>query len=149
MVKGTLGTFCRLSRARCSFRGFVRSTSGRSAVEAAFALPVVFAFVFMVIEFGRVLYSKVEFEYAFQNVARLGMVSSTADLATLESSLRNQLILLDPAKLKDVQLTEVVNSDNTKTAKLSAGYEIDFLVPLIAEQSITLKKSALFLRRPS
>jgi len=130
-------------------RRFLRCTSGRSAVEAAFTLPIAFSFFFMIMEFGRVLYSKVEFEYAFNNVARLGMVSGTASSADLETSLKQQLVLLDPAKLKNVQLSEVVNSDNTRTASFSANYEIKFLVPLIAEQSITLTESASFLRRSS
>ncbi len=134
-----------------SFRKLLRfsaNRSGTSAVEAAFALPVLLTFLFIAVEFGRVLYTRVELQYALYNAARFGMVSSTANAASIEQHLRGQLIFLRNDKLTDVQLVETTNSDSTKSANLSVSYHVSFIIPLISESTVTIQRSTSFLRRP-
>lgn len=127
---------------------FWPNRSGTSAVEAAFALPVLLTFLFIALEFGRVLYTRVELQYALYNAARFGMVSSTANAASIEQHLRGQLIFLRNDKLTDVQLVETTNSDSTKSANLSVSYHVSFIIPLISESTVTIQRSTSFLRRP-
>ena len=125
---------------------FAASRSGTAAIEAAFILPVFLAGLFIVIEFGRVFYSKVEFEYAVYNATRFASVTKTADSAKINQALRNSLVLLDPAKLKGVTFSEINNGDNTRTANLTVSYQVDFLLPITSHRSITLSRTISFLR---
>jgi Flp pilus assembly protein TadG len=125
---------------------FAASRSGTAAIEAAFILPVFLAGLFIVVEFGRVFYSKVEFEYAVYNATRFASVSKTADSAKINQALRNSLILLNPAKLQDVTFAETKNGDNTRTANLTVTYQVDFLLPITSRRYITLSRTISFLR---
>ena len=127
---------------------FLSHSTGTASVEFAFVAPVLFALTFAGVEFGRVMYSKAEFEYAVYNATRFGIANLGTSTAQIKQSLSNNLILLDPANLLNVTVSEVNNPDKTKTATITAGYRIDFLVPITEDQSITLSKSVSFLRKP-
>lgn len=120
--------------------------AGTAGVEFAFVVPVFIAMLMAAIEFGRVAYSKAEFEYAVFNATRYGMVARAANTDQIKKSLRDNLILLDPAKLSTVTVSEVVNADKSRTATLTAAYQFDFLVPITEHSSVTLSKSVSFLR---
>lgn len=137
-----------VSRAAPALRPFWRCTLGSSAVEAAFAFPVLLTFIFLTFEFGRVLYARGELEYAVHNAARFAMVSNGATQTDVTQNLKGQFILLDPARVSDVQLAEIRNPDNTRTSTLSVSYQVDFTVPLIAQNCVTLQRSIKFARRP-
>lgn len=121
-------------------------TSGAAAVEFAFVVPVLFAGLFLVVEFSRVMYSKIEFEYAMFNATRFGMVMKTADTAKVTKAVSDNFILLDPTHLTSVSFSEVANPDKTRTATLTASYDVQFLVALTSSKSITLSRSVSFLR---
>jgi Flp pilus assembly protein TadG len=125
---------------------FLSSQAGAAGVEFAFVVPVFLAAVLFVVETGRVVYSKVEFEYAVFNATRFGMVMKTADTDHVKQALSSSLILLNPAKLNAVTVSEVTNADKTRTATLTASYKVDFLVPVSEHKSLTLSKSVTFLR---
>ncbi len=120
--------------------------SGTAGIEFAFVFPVFLAALFLTIEFARVMYSKVEFEYAVFNATRFGMVMKAADTATVKQALSNNLILLKPANLKDVTVTESANPDKTRTTTLTAAYQVDFLLPISSLRSVTLSRTVTFLR---
>lgn len=122
--------------------------AGNISVEFAFVAPVFIAIILIVIEFGRVMYSKVEFEYAVFNATRFGMVSRAADTTKVKQALNANLFLLDPAHLKTVTVAEVTNPDKTRTATLTAAYQVDFLFPITVQKSLTLTKTVSFLRGP-
>jgi Flp pilus assembly protein TadG len=136
----TAGSFIR------GWRLFRRAQSGVAAVEFAFVVPVFLAGSLFVVEFGRLTYSKVEFEYAVFNATRFGVVMKTADTTKVKQALSDSLILLNPAKLNAVTFSEVTNADKTRTATLTASYQVDFLVPVTDKKSVTLSKSVTFLR---
>lgn len=127
---------------------FVDCRRGTAAVEFAFVLPVLFAGLFVAVEFGRVMYSKIEFEYAMFNATRFGMVMKTADTAKVQKAVSDNFLLLNPAKLSGIAFSEVVNPDKTRTATLTASYEVDFLVAVTEQQSIKFSRSVTFLRGP-
>ncbi len=128
--------------------GFLRCCRGAAAVEAAFVLPVFFAGLFIVVEFGRVFYSKVEFEYAFSSAIRSGMVQKVATKATMTKALGESMITLDPLQVLDVSFSETNNADNTRTAAWSAAYQIELLAPITSKKSIKVSKSTSFVRAP-
>ncbi|MBA4130224.1 MAG: hypothetical protein C0519_02245 [Hyphomicrobium sp.] len=121
-------------------------SAGTAAVEFAFVVPVFIALTMAAIEFSRVVYSKAEFEYAIYNATRYGMVARAANTDQIKKSLSDNLILLDPAKLSTVTISEVVNADKSRTATLTAAYQFEFLVPITEHASVTLSKSVSFLR---
>jgi Flp pilus assembly protein TadG len=127
-------------------RRFGASQSGAAAVEFAFIVPVLLAMLLGAIEFGRVMYSKVAFEYAVAQASRFGRVTKAAGSDKVKKALSSNLLLLDPSHLKNVSFSEVVNADTTRTATLSASYQIDFMVPILETNSLTISKSITFLR---
>lgn len=129
----------------CS-RRFAGQQSGAAGVEAAFILPLFLASMLFLVEFGRVLYAKVEFEYALNNATRLGMVQAKADTGAVTTAIRERFVLLKPEKLTQVTLSEVTNADSSKTATLSASYTVNFLLPVTSKRSLTLTRSVSFLR---
>lgn len=124
------------------------NSAGTAGVEFAFVVPVFMAMTFAAIEFGHVMYSKAEFEYAFFNATRFGMVSRSADTTQIKKSLSDNFIFLDPANLSTLTVSEVVNADKTRTATVTAVYKVDFLAPITEHESVTFTKSVSFLRLP-
>lgn len=57
-------------------RAFCRSNAGSTAVEFAFAAPILFALMFAVIEFGRAWWTKNAMQYAIERAARYAVVCS-------------------------------------------------------------------------
>lgn len=120
--------------------------SGVAAVEFAMIIPVLLVALLLTIEFGRLTYSKVEFEYALFNATRYGMVQKAADTAKIKQAISDNLMLLKPANLKNVTVTEVANPDKTRTATITASYDVKLLVPFSDMKSITLSRTMTFLR---
>lgn len=127
-------------------RRWLRNTRGVAAVEAAFILPIFLVSALMITEFSRVLFAKVEFEYAFYDAARFGMLANGADKAAIEEAVAKRFITLDPEKMGDVTVTETVNPDNSRTATLTATYVVNFLVSVAGHDSVTLTHQTSFLR---
>lgn len=125
---------------------FINNASGAAAIEMAFVLPVFLAGVFAAVEFSRVMYSKIEFEYAVSNAMRYGIAMKNADTTKVKQAVSSNFILLDPAKLTSVTMTETVNPDKTRSATISASYQVDFLLPITESKSVTLSRSITFLR---
>lgn len=139
----TLGTAV---SANFGVRRFRADQSGASAVEFAFIFPVFLAMIFGTIEFGRVMYTKVAFEYAIMQTSRYGRVVKSADAEKVKAALGNNLLLLDPTQLKNVTFSEVQNTDKTRTATLTASYQVNFMLPLLETNSVTISRSITFLR---
>lgn len=128
---------------RCAFG---RCDAGIAAVEFAMVIPVLLVGLLLIIEFGRLTYSKVEFEYAVSNATRFGMVMKTADTTRVKQAVSDNLILLNPANLQNVTVAEVTNADSTRTATLTASYQVKLLVPMTDLKSVTLSRTMTFLR---
>lgn len=109
-------------------------------------LPVLLACLLFVVEFGRALYAKVEFEYALHSATRLGMVQATSDSAKIAAEVKNRFVLLNPKYLSSVTVSTVKNADNTTTATLTATYKMQFLLPVTKERSVTFTRSVSYLK---
>ncbi len=55
-------------------RTFARSTAGATAVEFAFAAPILFLLMFAMVEFGRAWWTKNSLQYAVERAARYAVV---------------------------------------------------------------------------
>jgi Flp pilus assembly protein TadG len=129
-------------------RHWRENSAGTAGVEFAFVVPVFLALTMAVFELGRIAYAKAEFEYAVFYATRYGMVARSANTDQIKESLGDNLILLDPAKLSTVTVSEVVNADKSRTATLTAAYQFEFLLPITDQKSVALSKSVSFLRVP-
>jgi Flp pilus assembly protein TadG len=118
---------------------------GAAAVEFALVIPVLLIGLFLTIEFARVMYSKIEFEYAVFSATRFSSVGKIVDTAKLQQALGDNLVLLNPKYLNPIGYTVVKNADNTQTAMLTASYRVDSLLPLTDMTSITLSRSISYL----
>lgn len=136
-----IGTF-KSHRPRKAFR---HDSSGATALEFAFVLPVFLVGLFLTIEFGRVMYSKVAFDYAVFSATRFSAVAKDTTTTKVQKALKDSLLLLDPAKITNVQMTTTPNGDSTSTATLSASYRVDSLLPMTSLTSITLTRNVSFL----
>lgn len=125
---------------------FAANTRGTAAVESAFIYPLYLALGFFVLEGGRIAYSNVELQYALHTATRHGMVNTVADVTAVRQALSNRFVLLSPAHITNVQMNEINNGDNTRTATLTVTYTVDLIIPFTTLDSITLTKSATFLR---
>ena len=72
-----------------------RDPSGSVAVEFALLLPVYIAFMFGIIEFGRMIWTRNTMEFAAETAARYGTVTSGATNATVAAYALTQLIGID------------------------------------------------------
>jgi Flp pilus assembly protein TadG len=86
---------------------FARTQSGSVAVEFALLLPVYIAFMFGIIEFGRMIWIRNSMEFAAETAARYGAITSraiangaasgTLTTSDIETEAQNQLIGVDPS----------------------------------------------------
>ncbi len=124
---------------------FRRNCAGATGVEFALIIPLLLAGLFVVIEFSRVMYAKVEFEYAVFSATRFSSVSKSADTTKVQKALSDSLILLSSAKLNPITLSVTPNADKTSTATLTATYTVESLLPLTSLTTVTLTKTVSFL----
>ena len=136
--------------ARSSFKiltgKFRRDRSGTSAVEAAFLMPVMLAVMFGLGESARGLYSQAELAYALYKTTRYAMVYTGSQNTLIRARLNRELVFLDSAKLSNVDITETVNSDSTKTVTIAASYRFDLALPIAGVTHLTLRANQTFLR---
>ncbi len=83
--------------ARTSFVRFTRNASGAVAVEFALLLPVYIAFIFGIMEFGRMIWVRNTMEFAAETAARYGAITSGATNASVAAYADTQLMGVDPA----------------------------------------------------
>lgn len=81
-----------MNRSRNPVFRFARSSSGSVAVEFALLLPVYIAFMFGIIEFGRMIWIRNTMEFAAETAARYGAITSGATNATVAAYATTQLI---------------------------------------------------------
>lgn len=132
---------------RCSmWRRFLLNVSGATAVEAAFVLPILIMGSVFITELGRILYSKAELEYAVYHASRFSMIVKTADETAFQTKLGDTFIMLNPAAIQAVNMSEVVNADSTRTTTITTAYRFEFMLPFVSPDPINLSNSVTFLR---
>ena len=128
-----------------SVRGFGREMRGTAAIELALTLPLFLGAIFFVVEFGRVLYSRVELQNAVYYAARFAMVSTQASKDGIIKAMEDRFVVLSPENVKSVDFKQTVNADKTKNAELTVTYDVFFAVPIFSK-SVTLTRTIKFLR---
>lgn len=128
--------------ARCTLRS---DASGAAVIEMALALPIFLLAMFFVVEAGRVMYSRVDLEYALLHAARYSMIATSASESSVEGAMSTRFMLLSAGNVKDFSLTETVNSDKTRNTTLSVSYDVRFVIPMLTKKTITLTQTVKFL----
>ena len=109
--------------------------SGATAVEFALLLPVFFAIVFGVMEFGRVLYTTHTLDNAVREGVRYAMVHGAASpnpalSADIEAVVKSRAAPLDPAKVVVLPVSFEPNNRPDSTVMVQVRYDFDFLLPV-------------------
>ena len=118
------------------------SVSGGTAIEFAFAAPVLFMFLFGIIEFGRALFTQGVMQYALYEASRYAAVHYSDPTSTIKDVATGKFILIDPSNISSFTVTAVDNGDDTKLVTLEIDYVFRFIVPLVSTEAITLTAKA-------
>ncbi len=119
-----------------------KSISGGTAIEFAFAAPVLFMFLFGIIEVGRVMFTQGVMQYALYEASRYAAVHYLDPADKIKDVATGKFILLDPNNVSSFTVTSVDKGDNTKSITLKIDYLFDFTIPMVPTQSITLTADA-------
>ena len=119
-----------------------KSVSGGTAIEFAFAAPVLFLFLFGVIEFGRALFTQGVMQFALYEASRYAAVHYSDTAAEIKNVAAGKFILIDPSNISSFTVTAVDNGDDTKLVTLEIDYVFRFIVPLVSTEAITLTAKA-------
>ena len=120
-----------------------RNSSASVAVEFALLLPVYIAFMFGIIEFGRMIWIRNTMEFAAETAARYGAITSGATDATVAAYATAQLIGVDPATVDFITGTTIGASTVTVVGTYNFTTFISAFVPIPAT---TLTVTATFAR---
>ena len=119
-----------------------KSISGGTAIEFAFTAPVLFLFIFGIIEVGRVMFTQGVMQFALYEASRYAAVHYNDPAATIKNVSAGRFILLDPSNIKSFTVTSVDMGDKTKSITLEIDYQFRFLVPMVSTEPITLTADA-------
>ncbi len=122
-----------------------KSVSGGTAIEFAFAAPVLFMFLFGVIEFGRALFTQGVMQYALYEASRYAAVHYNEPASVIKDVAAGKFILVDPSNISSFTVTAVDNGDETKRVTLEIDYVFKFVVPMLPTEPITLTADASIL----
>ena len=121
------------------------AVSGSTAIEVAFAAPVLFLFMFGVIEVGRVMFTQGVMKYAVYEASRYADIHYGAPADEIKKVAADSFILIDPSNISSFTVTAVDNGDKTKFVTLKLAYMFNFLVPIVSTEPITLTADAKIL----
>lgn len=119
-----------------------KSISGGTAIEFAFAAPVLLMFAFGVIEFGRAIFTMGVMQYAVYEAARYAAVHYDDPATQIKKVATDKFILIDPSNIDSFTVTDVDNGDKTNLVTIKLTYSFRFLVPLVSTEPITLTADA-------
>ncbi len=126
---------------RAPFRG-PRADSGATAVEFALIVPMFFALLFGVLEFGRLIFTQGVLFYATEEATRYAIVNYQDSPAVVQSVAESKFILISPGKITSFSVTAPVDpEDQTKLVTVEIGYQFEFLFPFVGDGPITMTAS--------
>lgn len=114
----------------------LRSIDGGAAVELAFVLPVLVLILLGMIEFGRLMWTKSNLQYAIEETARYAIANPAASYATLRSFAVGRVMGVDQR-----QLTTQVTNDATcgeSCVKIEMTYQFQFATTYLPVTGLTL-----------
>ena len=119
-----------------------QAVSGGTAIEFAFAAPVLFLFIFGVIEFGRVMFTQGVLQYALYEASRYAAVHYADPVAQIKKVATDRFVLINPSNISSFTVTAVDNGDETKFVTLEINYMFRFSVPMVSTETIMLTADA-------
>jgi Flp pilus assembly protein TadG len=117
-------------------RNLFHCRSGVSALEFAFALPVLGAVVLGTIDFGRLYYQKHGLERAVSRAARYAHINNTVADSAIISRVRSEALGLNRPNIGVAVAHETVGA--TRYVVITATYSFQFVTPLIGTGSYQL-----------
>ncbi|MCP5381611.1 MAG: pilus assembly protein [Kordiimonadaceae bacterium] len=125
---------------------------GATAIEFAFAAPVLLLLLFGMFEFSRVLFTQGILNYSAEQGTRFAMVNFDHDnldpdyIDTIKSDIedvsRNNFILVSDENISNFDVDVITNADNTSTVNITIDYTYKMSLPLIPHSDFTLTGSS-------
>jgi Flp pilus assembly protein TadG len=105
--------------------------SGSQAVELALTLPVLLAFIYGVMECGRIVFTHAALNFAAEEATRFATVNYNASTIDIETIARDRLILIDPDGITSFDvLSDLDESDQTKLVTVEIAYAFQPILPI-------------------
>lgn len=126
-----------------------KSSRGVTAIEFAFAAPIILFVTFGFFEFALVLFTQGVLHYSAEQATRYAMVNFDAgnldvDYITqvkldIKNAARENFILIDEDNITNFDINVVVDlSDQTKTVNVNIDYDYSMIIPLMPESTFTI-----------
>lgn len=114
---------------------------GATAVEFAISAPIFLAFLYGLLELGRVIFAQGVLTYAAQEGSRYAAARGASTVAEIETIVTESFVGIspDPAILT---VAPTVNADGTRTITVTIQYAFPWIVPLFGIESITLQANS-------
>ena len=127
-----------------------QSSQGATALEFAFAGPIIMLLTFGFFEFSMVLFTQGILSYSAEQATRYAMVNFEQDnldedyLTTIQLGIKNKaresFILIDNEKIEDIDVSVVADpADNTKTVSVTITYNYSMIMPFLDRSNFTLR----------
>ena len=129
-----------------SWKRFKADSSGATAVEGAFILPIFLLTLLIIVEACRGLSTNFMIDYALDKTSRYAMVHSDATVLEIKTKLRDELTSLEEENIITLDVSEVVNADKTRSTNISIAYNFEFIVPNGLLNDMTFSNEQNFLR---
>lgn len=111
---------------------------GAVAVEFVLVLPLLILLVFGIVEFGRGYNAKVTLTHAAREAVREYTINQVeADAITIGEDAAPQLSGVT------ISVTDTCNSDVGDVAEVTASWDLDYVIPLFRQGTITIEEIAV------
>ena len=101
------------------------------SVEFALISPVFVAFLYGIVEFGRVLFTLGVLYFAAEEATRYSVVNYNATTTQIREVAESKFLMIDPAKITNFSVTSTLNAtDQTKLVTIEITYAFEPWVPI-------------------
>lgn len=116
-----------------------RNQAGGAIVEAAFALPALALLILGLAQVVTVLFAQSTVHHALSEGARFALVSGQDSHSAIEQRIRNALSTLDNEGIKELTISEAMQSASVRKVTLSVRYEVKLFMPFLPSDLLTLQ----------
>lgn len=122
-------------------RDLLVRTEGAAAIEAALALPVLFAFIGAIFMLGNLLLAQASVDHATGEAARFSTIYPTPSTAEIEAKARGALFDNHRDSVRDVAVTMGIDADGRKYADIKITYDYPLISWFMEGSRRTLTQS--------
>lgn len=120
-----------------------RSAKGATAVEFAFAAPVLIMLMVGILQVAVALHAAGGVRHAIGEGVRFAKVHRLATEAEVEAQVRRNFTGVDQAKLRSLTVERGVTADGAPFARISISYEPQIVIPFLPPRTVRLEESRL------